>query len=382
MSKSVNGEGTVPSNVKLLDAFLEQHPSVQVVKLQNLDISATPRCRLIPIQTLIQLVRSDGVHPGSGSIADLLMPVNNEIGEFVMDFFTERAKIVPDLSTLRMAAHDSAKLGNTAIIFGNVEFRDLDARTILAATVARAEREAGLEIIVGTELEFSFMKKDGVTVPPDQELGLHNNALLSRSQYWPILNQITVALAEAGINVYEVHKEYAPSQFEIALPPNAPVEAVDVSLYAKEVIRDIAYQHGLIATFYPDPFAGDSNVKNGQHIHISAVPIDHASDFDPDQFLGGLLSHIPALCAIGMPQIDSYSRAKSHVFGVGNYVAWGDNNREVPVRRVSKNHWELRCNDATSNTYAMVAAIIAAGLDKKPLAYKETTSKSLLYQSQ
>lgn len=369
------------SNVQLLDTFLEKHPSVKVIKLQTLDISATLRCRLLPIQTLIQLVRSDGIHPGSGSFADVAMPVNNEILHSALKHFSERAKIVPDLSSLRMAAHDSARLGNTAIMYANVEFRDTDARAILAATVARAEREAGLEFVVGTELEFSFIEKDGLTVPSDQELGLHNNAILSRSRYWPILNQITVALAEAGINVYEVHKEYAPSEFEIALPPGAPVEAVDISLYAKEVIRDIAYQHGLRATFFPDPFEGDSNVKNGQHIHISATPIEPASGFDADQFLGGLLNHIPALCAIGMAQIDSYSRAKSSVFGVGTFVAWGDNNREVPVRRVSKNHWELRCNDATSNTYAMVTAIIAAGLDKKPLAYKETTSRSLISSS-
>lgn len=368
-----DANGVSLSNMQLLEAFLKQYPSLRVIKLQTLDISGTLRCRLLPIETLVQIVQFDGVHLGSGTIADVAMPANNHIAPFVVGHILEKAKIVPDLSSLRMAPHDSGKIGNTAIMYANIDYRDSDPRSILAASVAKAKQQ-GVDFLVGMELEFMFLENN-LLIPSRHELGMHNNSILSQSRYWPILNQIVVALADAGINVIEVHKEYAPNQFEIALPPATPVEAVDQSLYAKEVIRDIACQHNLIATFFPDPL-GDENLKNGQHIHISA----HGASLDPNQFLGGLLSHIPALCAIGMAQIDSYSRAKGNVFGVGQFVAWGDNNREVPVRKVSENHWELRCNDGTSNTYAMVAAIIAAGMDQKPLTYKATNSK--LYPSQ
>ena len=154
-----------------------------------------------------------------------------------------------------------------------------------------------------------------------------------------------------------------------------PVEAADVTLYARETVKDIAYQHGLVATFFPDPFVDDTNPKNGQHIHVSANPIKETSKFDNDRFLGGLLSHMPALVAIGMPNVDSYSRSGEGHYSTGAFVSWGDNNRESTVRRLSGNHWEVRCNDATSNIYAMIAGILGAGLDHRPLTMKGLSSK-------
>lgn len=361
------------SQTHLLDAFLKRYPSAKVVKLQYIDLCGTVRCRLVPITSFAQLVRSDGIHPGTGSFADMLMPVNNDIWPAIMDHFTDRAQLIPDLSSLRMAAHDSGKLGNTAVVCCNVIYEDVDPRPILAKTVSKAEKEVGLTFLIGLELEFSLLQKNELIPPPEQQLGLHNSSILDRSQYWPILNQITVALAEVGINIIELHKEYATSQFEIALPPLPPVEAVDTVVYVKETVKDIAWQHGLRATFYPDPFTKDNPIKSGGHIHISANPTKGNTNFDFKKFLGGLVSHVPALCAIGMAQVDSYSRAQEGLFGVGNFVGWGSNNREMPIRLITKNHWEIRFNDATSNPYAMVAAIIGAGLDAKPLEVKDVT---------
>jgi glutamine synthetase len=87
-----------------------------------------------------------------------------------------------------------------------------------------------------------------------------------------------------------------------------------------------------------------------------------------------LLSHIHALTAIGLAQIDSYERVGIGKMCTGGLIGWGDNNRDMPVRRVTKNHWEVRVNDATSNSYAMVSGIIGALLDPKPLNIEGATS--------
>ena len=119
----------------------------------------------------------------------MAMPANNEAPYFAFaHYFIGWAKIVHDLKSLRRAAHDAGKLGNTAIVFAHVDFRNLGAGALLAATVSRAKHEAGLSFLFGTELEFIFLQSHTLTAPPDQGLGLHNNAILSRSQYWLILD--------------------------------------------------------------------------------------------------------------------------------------------------------------------------------------------------
>ena len=364
--------------VQSLDAFLASHPEVKLINMQYLDLSAVMRSRIVPVETLRKTLEGDGYHLGSGSVADMCLPSDNAIIEEIVPHIIPKGRLIPDVSTLRMC-YDSAKLGNTAVVFASLEMDglDLDPRVLLKRTVAAAEEEHGLKFLVGHEIEFCFMEMDRSKAPLEQQMGLHNGSFTSRSRYWPVLNEILVALAEEGLFAIEAHKEYGPTQFEIALPPYPPVESVDVLLYARELIKDIAYRHGLIATIYPHAFAAAAghHETNGQRIHISATPAKESSSFDPDQFLGGLLSHIPALCAIGMASVDSYGRTARGHFGCGDFVAYGTNNRSTAIRLVSKNHWELRCVDATSNPYLMIAGMISAGLDSKPLTLEDIDSK-------
>lgn len=369
-----NGVHPSSPEVQILDDFLASHPSVKLVNIQYVDLCGAFRSRLVPIQTLRHsLLENDGVHPGSGTVADLVMPSDNAILGELLPYIIPTGKIRPDVSTIRKC-HDSAGIGNTASVMANVDIMDLDPRALLQKKVAEAETEHGVKFKVGLELEFCFLEADRSTLPAPQQMGLHNGAILSRSRYWPVLNEITAALAEEGIYVIESHKEYEPTQFEIALPPYDPVQAVDICMYTRELIRDVSYRHGLVATFYPDPLPGTGHMGNGAHVHISATSMISTSSFDPEQFLGGLLSHITALCAIGMPSVDSYLRAADGTFGCGAYVAWGTNNRFTTVRKVSNNHWEVRSNDGCANLYLMVLGIIAAGLDAKPLTLKDIDS--------
>lgn len=369
--------GTIPSAVQKLDEFLHKYPSVKLVHIQYADLSAVIRSRLVPVQTFRQTISSSGRHPGSGSIADTGMPSSNAITPELLVNVMPTAKIVPDVSSLRLS-YDSANLGNTATVLADIipdaGLIDVDARSLLARTVSNAKENQNLTFLVGHELEFYFMERDG-SVPADTQVGLHNSSITSRSRYWPVLNEVLVALAEQGINAVEAHKEYAPTQFEIALPPRSPVESADILIYARETIRDIAYRHNLHVSFYVEPFAKEMHYAlNGAHIHISATPTDTtSSSFNPNEFLGGLLSHVPALCGIGMTSVDSYGRTDG--MGCGANVAWGENNRSTAIRLVTKDHWEVRCSDASSNPYLMTAAVIAAGLDKRPLTFKEIDSK-------
>lgn len=370
--------GVTPSAVQILDKFLEAHPTVKLINIQVVDICGSLRLRVVPVQAFRKTLQGDGIHPGSGSVADLVCPPDNAIIFEILPYIIPKGYLKYETSTLRMC-HDSANLRNTASVMCSIDLMDMDARTLLKRTVADAEAHHKLNFLVGHELEFYFMELDRKTGPREGDKGLHNSAILNRSRYWPVLNEIVVALAEEGIYVIELHKEYAPHQFEIALPPYDPVESVDILVYTRGLIRDIAYRHNLVATFYPEPVPkswGEDYHHNGAHIHISAnCSENNNTSFEPDQFLGGLLSHTPALCAIGHSSVDSYGRIEHGGFGAGSFVSWGTNNRSTSVRLVSKNHWEVRFNDGCSNPYLMLMGIISAGLDFKPLTLKEIKRK-------
>lgn len=359
-----------------LNSFLATHPDVKLVHMQYVDISGIIRSRLLPIQTFRRVVETDGVHPASATIIDMCFPADNSIPPPAMEHVIKNGKLKPDASSLRMT-HDSAGLGNTAMCFGELhEMMGLDSRVLLKSTIAKAESEAGLKFLIGHELEFCFLEKDGkLNVPSDGQKGAHISDILVRSRYWPILNEVIVALAKEGIEVIECHKEFDSTQFEIALPPMPPVQSVDACYFARELIRDIAYKHGLGVSFGSAPLM-DGETRNGAHVHISAQPT-RGTDFECDKFLGGLVAHLPSLCALGLANIDSYTRVKTASFGAGGLVAWGTNNRSTAIRKCAENHWEIRCNDGTSNMYLVVAGIVAAGLDSQPVTTKDIDSKCL-----
>jgi glutamine synthetase len=79
-------------------------------------------------------------------------------------------------------------------------------------------------------------------------------------------------------------------------------------------------------------------------------------------FVGGVLNHLRALCAFTLPDESSYERVVDDEWSGGKWVAWGTQNREVPLRRVGNGRWELRCLDGLANMYFAISGIIAAGL--------------------
>jgi len=95
--------------------------------------------------------------------------------------------------------------------------------------------------------------------------------------------------------------------------------------------------------------------------------------------MSGILSHIPELMAVSMPTVDSYERVGVGRISAGGLLGWGFNNRDMPLRQVTKNHWELRTVDGCANPYAVVAGMIMASIDRKPLTIGNPGSKCLCW---
>ncbi|KAK5992937.1 Protein fluG [Cladobotryum mycophilum] len=232
------------------------------------------------------------------------------------------------------------------------------ARSTLARLAREIHDEHGLTLLFGFEVEVVFRPgNDGA----------------SEEEMLSMVEEIVRALRKAGVPVKQFHAEVARHQWEFILGPGPPMEAVDLLVRARRVIGFVARAHGSQVTLHPRPVA--TEVGTGAHVHISATPITSttttsspdaaaaAAAATPDSFFAGILQHIRALAAFTMPLDVSYDRVRPGIWSSGVYVCWGWQNREVPLRRISSNRFEIKTLCGTANPYVAMAALLAAGLD-------------------
>lgn len=190
----------------------------------------------------------------------------------------------------------------------------------------------------------------------------------------PMIEEIVSTLAEVNIHILQFHTEAAPGQWEFPLPATEPLKAIDMLYTARAVIRNVARKHGLKATLYPRPY--DYTCGSACHTHFSLhggleqgrntsiIPKKQA-----DSFIAGILDHLPSIVALTLPIEESYERVKAGIWAGGEYVAWGSQNREVPLRKCGRGggeedaHWEFKSVDGMSNMYFGIAALLAAGME-------------------
>ncbi|MFI6765038.1 glutamine synthetase family protein [Streptomyces sp. NPDC050355] len=255
---------------------------------------------------------------------------------------------------------------------------------LFARRMAAQATEAGLDVRMGFETEWVVTRapdKHGPAAAGADEVldypcagpAYGMTRVVELSDY---LRDVTEALTLQGIDVLQLHPEYAPGQFEVTTAPADPVRAADDVVLVRETIRAVSARHGLRASFAPSVVAGQ--VGNGCHLHLGLYRDGRSLHRDPDAewglapdaraFLGGVLQAMPALLAIGCPSPASYLRLQpSHWAGV--YQCWGVENREAALRLITGapddpdgGHAEVKTFDAAANPYLAVGAVLAAGL--------------------
>jgi glutamine synthetase len=144
------------------------------------------------------------------------------------------------------------------------------------------------------------------------------------------------------------------------------------------MVRTVAEQHGLWATFMPKPFAHLTG--NGAHYHLSLADaksrrnlfLDEKAEYGLSQlgrwFMGGVLHHARGLSAITAPLVNSYKRLirgapRSGATWAPVYLTYGPANRTQMIRIPGPGRIENRVVDGAANPYLACAAILGAGLD-------------------
>lgn len=354
-------------DVARFDDFVKQNPSVKFVYIQWLDYMATTRVRILPIKEFTRIVyegqRISIAQGNTGKLQnDTLTPVVNTKGQIYIE---------PDLRSLRRA-HDKDPLKAATVLsyWRSEDGRPLPScpRNNLELLITDLQYKHNTTLQVGFEVEVTFLSRDKPLNPFNSQrpqqiyeavTNIHAWSTLTPTQWLqtPMLAEIATSLSDMGIDLQQFHAESGPGQYKFILPPASPLLAVDTLIQTRQVIAQIAALHGLRATLHPKPF-GEKGASSAAHAHISLQPPTRDMDF----FVGGVLRHLPALCAFTMPDADSYGRPADNQSSGSTWVCWGTQNRECPLRRVEDGRWEIRCLDGLANTYLVVAGIVAAGM--------------------
>ena len=190
-------------------------------------------------------------------------------------------------------------------------------------------------------------------------------------------SEMCMLMEEAGIAVKYHHPEVAASgQFEIEPMLGEMSKMADATMTIKYIIKNTAAKYGKSATLMPKPVYGEAG--SGMHVHMLLLK-DGQPVFADDEgyahlsktahyFMGGLLKHIGALCAISNPSTNSFKRLVPG-FEAPVTVGYATSNRSAVIRipayakEPKERRFEIRNPDATCNPYFCYAALLMAGLD-------------------
>ncbi|OAQ69251.1 glutamine synthetase, catalytic domain-containing protein [Pochonia chlamydosporia 170] len=329
-------------------------PRVEYFRLQWIDYSGVLRVRIVSRSVALDLAKNKQSYTLAQNC--LIIPISTAPACFPDGI--EEWLLIPDWKSLRVCGfknnYASVMCGTSRA--GFVASSARCPRSRLCDVLSEFGSTHSYSIMLGFEIEFSFLDQGfNIVACLDQGIGYSTSTGL-RGEMGNILDEIVSALKVSGIEIYHFHVEMA-DQYEIALSPLPPMEAIDALIMTQETIRTIAIRHGLRAQLSPKPVGGGRGPKNGLHAHLSLNP----AQGNENHFLAGILRKVRSLCAFGLANYDSYERVAGDC--AGEWVAYGSGNKDLPIRQVNHHRWEIRFLDATANVYLFMAAIISAGME-------------------
>ena len=292
-------------------------------------------------------------------------------------------RAVPDLGSLTILPWKK----NTARFAGNmfVEGKSWPycSRTILQRVVEKA-RGKGFIYQTGVEVEFFLVRKNTEgDIEPFDPLDLLDKPcydMKGLTRNMDFLETLIGYVDELGWDTEATDHEDANGQYELNMRYTDAITTSDRVTFYRYMVSTLAHQIGAIATFMPKPFA--NRTGSGAHFHMSLADVNTRENIFLDQddpeglglselgyhFVGGLLKHARAYCAITAPTVNSYKRLISGGSVSGAtwapiYVTYGGNNRTQMLRIPSPGRVENRTVDSACNPYLASAATLAAGLD-------------------
>jgi glutamine synthetase len=286
----------------------------------------------------------------------------------------------PDPSTFQVLPWRGERHG-TARMFCDILTPDgepstADSRHVLKRALSRAS-EKGFTFYTHPEIEFYLFENPA---EPDQPLvpidagGYFDH--VPRGTGHDFRRAAITMLESMGISVEFSHHEVGPGMNEIDLRYADALTTADNIMTFRTVVKEVALEQGLYATFMPKPMT--QHPGSGMHTHLSLFEGDRNAFHEPGapmglsatarRFIAGLLRHAAEITAITNQYVNSYKRLWGGA-EAPSYVCWGHNNRSALVRiplykpgKGNSSRVEYRALDAATNPYLAYAVLLAAGL--------------------
>src|ERR1700722_9930921 len=352
---------------KIKSQLAEQ--KVEYLFCSFVELTGAPKAKLVPVSHIEEFAR-DGAGFAGFACGDVgQAPHNPDISS------------VPDFRSLTILPWRQ----NTAWVPGNLHVEGkpwpLCPRTALARQVELARKQSYV-VNVGIEPEFMLLQKNaaGEYAPWDCLDTLPKPCYDLRALFrnFELMTEVIAFMQKLGWDPYAGDHEDANCQFEINWTYADAMTTADRHTFFKWMVRTVAEQRGLLATFMPKPFGHLTG--NGAHVHLSLADantgknlfLDSSSELGLSQlsrwFMGGVLRHARALSALVAPLVNSYKRLvrgapRSGATWAPVYITYGQSNRTQMIRVPSPGRFEIRVVDGAANPYLAFAGIIAAGLE-------------------
>ncbi len=363
-------------------AYLERHPETQYVDILLNDLNGVFRGKRIPFANLTKLEKGC-YFPASVFAMDILGNTVEEAG--LGQALGEPDNIcIPVEGTLIPSAADPQHLAQVLLTMRNQDGTpfDVEPRNVLNHLWQQL-RNRGLFPVVAVELEFYLVDKkrdaEGFIQPPcapgsdERNMQSQVYSVDNLDHFSEVLSEIDTIAKQQGIPADGALAEASPGQFEINLHHTRNVlSACDHAVQLKRLVRQVAENHGMTATFMAKPY--EEYAGSGMHVHISVLDAADHNAFACDdgsnspllkRTLAGMIDLMPASMALLAPNVNAYRRFLPDAF-VPLQASWGHNNRTVALRipcgDIDSHRIEYRVAGADANPYLVMAAILAGML--------------------
>jgi len=338
------------------------------------DIHGIPKGKFVPIDHLPHMLEGSELYTGYALDGLGQAPNDDEIAS------------VPDLDGLIQLPWQPEVAWIPADNTFKGEPYALNTRVALKNALAEAE-ELGFGFNLGIECEVFVLKQNGdgsLSVPnPDDKLNKPCYDVRGFLDQFAWLDKVATCINNLGWDLYSFDHEDANGQYEFDFKYTDALTMCDRYIFFRYMAKHYAREEGLLATFMPKPFANKTG--NGAHFNMSLYDKRCGANLfacDPREdprglgltklgyhFIGGLIKHGQALCAVYSPTVNSYKRLVRQ--GGMTYFSWapvfnsfGSNNRTNSIRvPMNGGRCESRNADGALNPYLAATLALAAGLE-------------------
>lgn len=378
------------------------YSKVKFVRYCVLDIGGTIRCKVIPLDFILQQEREaanklvDGVAFVKACIGSFPSHADDILADAAYNTAAGTVRLRPDLSTLQILPYAT----DSAIVFGALfndntndtntsSISDLCCRSLLQSIIDEAKSQHKISFTLGVEIEFTLF--DRTTNEPIDTSHFATMTTLNRQSTF--IASLYESLQQQNIKIELLHTESSYGQMELVLEySNNVLEIADHVILTRETIIAIAHRYNMKALFLPKVYQNQAG--NGCHIHMSIQDITtgrnvfaetnqhHVNENSSNknlisalgqQFIEGILEHLPSIMAMVVPSNNSFRR-----IGPGNWTghsaSWAVDDKNAPIRVIVDHHphrdrgssntrFEFKLCDSIANVYLAISSLLIAGLD-------------------